>query len=109
MCFAWRLVTIIIKGLDTPNNNEKIRSFKSKENIHKKEVGPYRGFGYSSLISEPIDVANGASGKYCKFAILSIAVVSKTDISRKIPKYFKICKENKSKRMIKSELSEYIP
>ena len=29
-----------------PNNNEKIRSFKSKENIHKKEVGPYRGFGY---------------------------------------------------------------
>ena len=29
-----------------PNNNEKFRSFKSKENIHKKEVGPYRGFGY---------------------------------------------------------------
>ena len=30
----------------TVNNNEKFRSFKSKENIHKKEVGPYRGFGY---------------------------------------------------------------
>ena len=28
------------------NNNEKFRSFKSKENIHKKEVGPYRGFSY---------------------------------------------------------------
>ena len=28
------------------NNNEKFRSFKSKENIHKKEVGPYRGSGY---------------------------------------------------------------
>ena len=28
------------------NNNEKFRSFKSKENIHKKEVGPCRGFGY---------------------------------------------------------------
>ena len=28
------------------NNNEKFRSFKSRENIHKKEVGPYRGFGY---------------------------------------------------------------
>ena len=26
------------------NNNKKFRSFKSKENIHKKEVGPYRGF-----------------------------------------------------------------
>ena len=30
----------------TTNNNEKFRSFKSKENMHKKEVGPYRGFGY---------------------------------------------------------------
>ena len=28
------------------NNNEKFRSFKSKENIYKKEVGLYRGFGY---------------------------------------------------------------
>ena len=28
------------------DNNEKFRSFKSKENIHKKEVGPYCGFGY---------------------------------------------------------------
>ena len=28
-----------------PVNNEKFRSFKSKENIHKKEAGPYRGFG----------------------------------------------------------------
>ena len=28
------------------NNNTKFRSFKSKENIHKKEVGPYHGFGY---------------------------------------------------------------
>ena len=34
------------------NNNKKFRSFKSKENIHKKEVGPYRGFGCSSLISD---------------------------------------------------------
>ena len=25
------------------NNNKKFRSLKSKENIHKKEVGPYRG------------------------------------------------------------------
>ena len=28
------------------NNNEMFRSFKSKEHIHKKEVGPYHGFGY---------------------------------------------------------------
>ena len=28
------------------NKNKKFRYFKSKENIHKKGVGPYRGFGY---------------------------------------------------------------
>ena len=28
------------------NNSKKFRSFKSKENIHKKEVWPYHGFGY---------------------------------------------------------------
>ena len=58
------------------SNNEKFRSFKSKENIHKKEVRPYRGFGYKSLISDPIDLAKGGSGKYCKFAIFNRAVVS---------------------------------
>ena len=31
--------------LGVKNNNEKFRSFKSKENIHKKEDGPYHGFG----------------------------------------------------------------
>ena len=50
------------------NNNEKFRSFKSKESIHKKEVGPYHGFGYLSLISDPINLAKGARGKYCEFA-----------------------------------------
>ena len=46
----------------TTNNNEKFRSFKSKENIRKKENGPYRGFGYfKSLISDPINLAKGAS------------------------------------------------
>ena len=70
------------------DNIEKFRSFKSKENIHKKEVGPYRSFGYKSLISDPIDLAK-FSGKYQKFAILDMAVVSKTNMSRKIPKYFK--------------------
>ena len=33
-------------GHSVTNSNEKFRSFKSKENIHKKEVGPYHGFGY---------------------------------------------------------------
>ena len=55
------------------NNNEKFRFFKSKENIHKNEVGPYRGFGYQSLIGDPIDLAKGASGKYCKVAIFNMS------------------------------------
>ena len=46
--------------LKSINNNKKFRSFKSKENIHKKEVGPYRSFGYLSLISDPINLAKGA-------------------------------------------------
>ena len=50
------------------NNNKKFRSFKSKENIHKKEVEPHHGFGYLSLISNPINLAKGARGKYREFA-----------------------------------------
>ena len=57
------------------NNNEKFRSLKSKENIHKKKVGPYRGFGYKSLISDPINLAKGAREKYCKFANFNMSVV----------------------------------
>ena len=32
-------------GYRQTNKHEKFRSFKSKENIHKKEVGPYCRFG----------------------------------------------------------------
>ena len=38
------------------NNSKNVRSFRSKENIHKIEVGQYRGFGYSSLISDPLSL-----------------------------------------------------
>ena len=42
-----RVVTsAIISNNRLNNNNKKFRSFKSKENIHKKEVGPYHGLGY---------------------------------------------------------------
>ena len=71
---------IMIKSLDP---------LRAKKNIHKREVGPYRGFGYSSLISDPLNLAKGARGKNCYFANFNMAVVSKTGISRKTPKYFK--------------------
>ena len=34
-----------------------IASFKSSERINKKGDWPYRGFGYLSLFSDPIDLA----------------------------------------------------
>ena len=33
----------------------KLRSFKSSEHINEKRDGPYHGFGYSSLMSDPIN------------------------------------------------------
>ena len=34
----------------------KLRSFKSNE-LNEESDGPYRGFGYSSLFSDPLDLA----------------------------------------------------
>ena len=48
-------------------------------------------------------------GKYCIFENFNMAVVSKTDISRKNTKIFQICLENESKCMIISEFPEYVP
>ena len=38
----------------------KLRSLKSSEHINEKGDGPYRGFGYFSLFSDPIDLATGS-------------------------------------------------
>ena len=38
-------------------NKIKPRSFKSSEHINEKGDGPYRGFGYLSLFSDPLDLA----------------------------------------------------
>ena len=35
----------------------KLRSFKSSEHINEKGDEPYRGFGYLSFFSDPIDLA----------------------------------------------------
>ena len=35
----------------------KLRSFKSSELIFQKGDGPYRGFGYSSLVSDPLNLS----------------------------------------------------
>ena len=38
-------------------NKNKLISFKSSEHINEKMGGPYRGFGYLSLISDPLELA----------------------------------------------------
>ena len=38
-------------------NKIKLRSFKSSEHINEKGDGPYHGFGYLSLFSDPLDLA----------------------------------------------------
>ena len=34
----------------------KLRSFKSSEYVYEKGDGRYRGFGYSSLFSDPLEL-----------------------------------------------------
>ena len=35
----------------------KLRSFKSSDHINEKGDEPYRGFGYLSFVSDPLDLA----------------------------------------------------
>ena len=69
---------------------KKFRTFKIKENIHKKEFGPYHGFGYKSLISDPIIWQKEPEEYTVNLQILIMAVVLKTDMSKK-NKIFQIC------------------
>ena len=45
----------------------KLRSFISKEHINEKGDGSYRGFGYLSLFSGPIDLATWSQRELLKF------------------------------------------
>ena len=40
-------------------NKNKLRSFKSSDHINEKSDGPYRGFNYKSLLSDPLVWQNG--------------------------------------------------
>ena len=46
---------------------EKLRSFKSREHINEEGDGPYHGFDYSSLVSDPLDLATWSQGELLKF------------------------------------------
>ena len=49
----WNIRNISSEQKVFPNKNKQFRSFKSKENINKKD-GQCLGFSYKSLISDPI-------------------------------------------------------
>ena len=60
----------------------KLSSFKSSYNINEKENGSYRGFGYFSLIGDPLSLAKRASSENCcNFANFNRAVDTKIGIN----------------------------
>ena len=63
----------------------KLRSFKSIEHIFEKDDGPYRGFGYSSLVSDPLDLATWSQKSYSNFSTFSRLVDTKSCIIKMGP------------------------
>ena len=57
----------------------KLRSLKSSEHINEKGDGQYRGFGYLSLFSGPIDLATWSQND-SNFATFNRIVNTKTNI-----------------------------
>ena len=49
------------------NKNIIMSSFKSSGNIQKNESGPYRGFAYWMLISDPITPGKNSQSNLLKF------------------------------------------
>ena len=50
------------------NNSKSLDPFRAKKTFIGKKLGHTAGFSYSSLISDPLNLAQGARGKNCKFA-----------------------------------------
>ena len=57
-------------------------SFKSSGNIQKKESGPYRGFAYWMLISDPIHLAKTARANFLNLMNCYRTVDAKTDLNQ---------------------------
>ena len=51
-------------GLPVPN---ECKNFKSSEHINEKGGGPYRGFDYLSLVSDPLDLTTRSQGELLRF------------------------------------------
>ena len=60
-----------------------MRSFNSSEHIKEKRDGPYCGFGYLSLFSDPFNLAKSckwSQRENCNFATFNRKVETKTSI-----------------------------
>ena len=86
------IATLIIKV--------KLRSFKSSEHINEKRNGPYRGFGYLSLFSDPLDLAKWSQREYCTFATFNRIVDANTSFIQTEPNIKKRWLENESKPIL---------
>ena len=80
---------------------------RAKKTVIRKKLGHTALSAIKSLISDPINLAKEARGKYCIFENFNMTVISKTDKGSKNIKIFQICLEYESERMIISEFSEY--
>ena len=70
MCKGGNPNTLKMKIEQIRGNTNKLRSFKNSEHINEKGDGPYRGFGYLSLFSDPIDLAMWSQRELLYFCIL---------------------------------------
>ena len=77
----------------------KPRSFKSIEHNYEKGVR-YRGFGYSSLFIDPLDLAPWGKENYCIFTTFNRVVDKKDSYNQNGAKYIKRWLENESKPII---------
>ena len=57
-----------------------MRSFKNSEHINEKKDGPYRGFCYLSLFSDPLNMAKWSQRDNNNFATFNRIVETKTSI-----------------------------
>ena len=71
-----------------------MRSLNNSEHINEKGDGSYHGFGYLSLVSDPLDLSHGAKEDNCNFVIFNRVV------DPNLVKYIKCRLENVSKPII---------
>ena len=76
----------------------KLRSFKSSTHINEKRDGPYRGFGYLSIFSDPLDLAKWSQSEILKYCNFKQETRYKDLYYPNKVKYIKRWLENESKR-----------